>query len=219
MMPPPISEPRRLLVLWLASLAGTGSVLALWLSRSPPGNLHFVWIVALGLATIPGKLTIFGGLAPDSPLDPWGIALLSVAVDAVLALGLALGLSPIMKLPGIGDWLRSTNQRASKTIAEYPRLKRMAFWGTALFVSLPLPGSGWVGGTFAAQILGLSRPMGVGAIVIGSAAVSAAFAGLAVALGSEGERILRSPWTAAAGLIVLLLLLRILWKRFGNHLR
>jgi uncharacterized membrane protein len=215
----PGHESKLLLFLWLASLAGIASVLALWLSRSPPGNLHFVWISAIALATIPGKLTIFWGLAETSPLDPWGIALLSVAVDGVLALGLSLGLSGILKLPGVGAWLRRTNAKASETISQYPRLRRTAFWGTALFVSLPLPGSGWVGGSFAAQILGLTRPMGVAAIVIGSAVVSAAFAGLAVALGSEGERILRSPWTAAAGLIVLLPLVWILWKRFRVHLR
>lgn len=213
------NESRLLLVLWLSSLAGSGSILALWISRSPPGNLHYVWIVALGLATVPGKLTIFGGLAPNSPLDPWGIALLSVAVDGVLALGLSLGLSPILKLPGIGAWLRSTNAKASQALSQYPRLKRMAFWGTALFVALPVPGSGWVGGSFAAQLLGLGRPMGVAAIVIGSAVVSAAFAGLAVALGSEGEKIMRSPWIATAGLIVMLILLRILWKRFRVQLR
>ncbi|MFN0009938.1 MAG: small multi-drug export protein [Planctomycetota bacterium] len=208
-----------LLVLWLASLVGIGSILALWVARSPSGNLHYVWILALGLATLPGKLTVFGGLAPNSPLDPWEIALLSVAVDGVLALGLALGLTPILKLPGVGAWLRSTNAKASEALSQYPRLKRMAFWGTAVFVALPVPGSGWVGGSFAAQLLGLSRLMGVAAIVIGSAAVSAGFAGLAVLLGSEGERILRSPWIATAGLIVLLVVIRILWKRFSAQLR
>jgi uncharacterized membrane protein len=212
-------ETRLLLLIGAAMLAGTSAVLAAWILRSRPENLHWVWIQAIALATVPGKFAIFGGLAARSPLDPFGVGLLSVAVDAILAIGLALGLTPILCLPGIGTWLRGTHARASVALGEYPRLKRMAFWGVAVFVALPIPGSGWVGGTFASQLLGLSRPMGVAAIVIGSAAVSFGFAGLAFLLGQDAERMLRNPWIALAGLAASLVLVWLLWNRFREHLR
>ena len=212
-------ETRILLILWVTGVGALSVFLSGWISASRPENLHYVWIAALALATVPGKLAIFGGLAADSPLDPWGVAALSVAVDGLLSVSLSLGLTPILRIPGIGTWLRGANARAASVLTGYPRLKRTAFWGAALFVALPLPGSGWVGGTFAAQLLGLTRPMGVAAIVIGSCVVSAGFAGLAVALGREAESIVRSPWTVLAGLVVALLCARFIWHRFRDQLR
>jgi uncharacterized membrane protein len=208
-----------LLALWISSLATSTAVLATWILRTRPENLHWIWIQAIALASIPGKLAIFGGLAESSPLDPWGVALLSVAVDAVLAISLALGLSPILRLPRIGTWLRGAHARAAAVLTDYPRLKRMAFWGAALFVALPLPGSGWIGGTFAGQLVGLSRPRGVAAIVIGSTVVSVVFASLASVLGQEAEVMLRNPWIVAGGLVVSLALVWLLWNRFREELR
>jgi uncharacterized membrane protein len=222
--PPVVRDPRRgetgiLLALWVGSLAASVAVLGTWILETRPENLHWIWIQAIALASFPGKFAVFGGLAEGSPLDPWGVALLSVAVDAVLAISLAICLSPILRVPRIGTWLRGANARAAAVLSEYPRLKRMAFWGGALFVALPLPGSGWVGGTFAGQLLGLSRPRGVAAIVIGSAAVSLFFACLASLLGREAEVLLRNPWIVASGLAASLALVWLLWNRFREELR
>src|SRR5262249_50229677 len=144
-----------LIALWIGVLAASTVLFSIWVGRTRPDNLSWVWIEGLALATVPGKFAVFGGLTPNSPLDPWGLALLGVAVDTFLAINLALGLEPFLRLPGVGTWLHGVHDRAARSLAEYPRLKRMAFWGAAFFVALPLPGSGWIGGTFAGQLLGL----------------------------------------------------------------
>jgi hypothetical protein len=95
----------------------------------------------------------------------------------------------------------------------------MAFWGAAIFVALPLPGSGWMGGTFAGQIVGLSRLMGVGAIAVGTVMVTAVFAALAVFVGKDAEPMLKSPWIYAGGTVLLALIVWALWRKFRVLLR
>ena len=207
-------ETRILAVLWVAILAGSVALFSVWVARSRPDNLRYLWLEALALATVPGKLAIFGGLSASSPLDPWGVAILGTLVDTFLAVTLALGLSPFLRLPGLGDWLRTAHTRAEEALREYPRLKRMAFWGAAIFVALPVPGSGWMGGTFAGQLVGLSRLTGVAAIAVGTAIVSSIFATLAELVGTKAESILKSPWTYVGGTLVLAFLVWILWRKF-----
>lgn len=208
-----------LLALWVGVLGLSSILFSAWVGRTQPDNLHWVWIEGILLATVPGKFAVFGGLNPSSPLDPWGVALLGVAVDTFLAINLALCLEPFLKLPGIGTWLRNVHERAARSLSEYPRLKRMAFWGAAFFVALPLPGSGWMGGTFAGQLLGLSRTMGVAAIAVGTVLVTASFAALAQLLGQEAVVLLGSPWITVFGLLALLGVAWLLWRKFRGLLR
>jgi len=212
-------ETRVLLLLWFAILGGSWLVFATWVGRARPDNLRWVWVEATMLATVPGKFMVFAGLSSKSPLDPWGVGLLGTAVDTFLAVTLALFLEPFKRLPGIGTWLRNAHDRASGALAEYPRLKRMAFWGAAIFVALPLPGSGWMGGTFAGHLLGLSRTMGVAAIAVGTAMVTLTFAAMAEFLGAEAEPILKSPWTFVGAALVLALVVWLLWRKFRGLLR
>jgi uncharacterized membrane protein len=212
-------EMRILAVLWFAILVGSVGLFTVWVGESRPDNLRYLWLEAFALATVPGKLAVFGGLSESSPLGPWGIAILGTLVDTFLAVSLALGLDPFLKLPRIGDWLRTAHTRAAEVLREYPRLKRMAFWGAAIFVALPLPGSGWMGGTFAGQLLGLGRLTGVAAIAIGTALVSSVFATLAELLGTEAESMLKSPWVFGGGFVVFAALVWILWRKFRVLLR
>lgn len=212
-------ETRILAAIWIAILAGSLILFTVWVGRFRPDNLRYLWLEALALATVPGKFAIFGGLSNSSPLDPWGVAILGTIVDTFLAVTLALGLTPFQRLPGIGDWLRTAHGRAADVLRDYPRLKRMAFWGAAIFVALPLPGSGWMGGTFAGQLVGLSRLTGVAAIAVGTAMVSVVFATLAKIVGEEAESMLKSPWTYVGGVLVLGLLVWILWRKFRVLLR
>ena len=203
-----------LAVVWIATLVGSIALYCVWVGSVQPENLHYLWLEAFALATVPGKLAIFSGLADSSPLDPWGLALLGTLVDTLLATTLALGLSPFMRLPGLGTWLRSAHGRARQAVAEYPGLRRMAFWGAALFVAMPLPGSGWMGGTFAGQLLGLSRRAGVAAIAVGTSIVGVVFAAAAVFFGEEGRELLKSPWVYGSGFVVLSAIAWLLWRRF-----
>ncbi len=212
-------ETRILCVLWISILVGSIVLFSIWLGHFQRENLRYVWIEAVALASVPGKLTVFAGLSSKSPLDPWGFAVLGTIVDTFLAVTLALGLDPFLRLPGIGTWLRNAHGRAAKALSEYPRLKRMAFWGVAIFVALPLPGSGWMGGTFAGQLVGLSRLMGVAAVAVGTAMVTVAFASLAELFGAEAKTMLNSPWLYIGGTLVLALIVWILWRKFRVLLR
>jgi uncharacterized membrane protein len=214
-----VRETRILAVLWLAILGGSIVLFSLWVGHFRRENLRYLWVEAVMLASVPGKFAVFGGLSSKSPLDPWGVALLGTIVDTFLAVTLALGLEPFLRLPRIGTWLRNAHARAAKALHEYPGLKRMAFWGAAIFVALPLPGSGWMGGTFASQLVGLSRLMGVAAIAVGTAMVTIVFASLAEFVGAEAEPMLKSPWLYVGGTIVLALIVWILWRKFRVLLR
>ncbi len=221
-----MTEPQQLrretLVLWIALgavLLGTALVLALWIRSTLPENLGWLWVQIVGIAAFPGKYVIFSGLTPGAPMGPAGLAILCVPVDSTLALVLALFLGPLRRLPWIGPALRNVNLRARAVLADYPRLRRMAFAGVALFVFLPLPGTGAVGGMFAGQFVGLSRPMTVLAIALGTAGIAALFWSLALTLGAESQRVLQSPLVVIASAIVLVLFLWIAWRVAKRKLR
>jgi len=198
---------------------GLGLALFLWHANARPENLEWLWLQLLGIASVPGKYVIFSGLTPGAPVGPLGLAILCVPVDTLIALGLALFLGPLGRLPWIGPRLRGVNLRAQAVLSEYPRLRRMAFAGVELFVFLPLPGTGAVGGMFAGQLIGLSRRMSVLAVALGTAAIAALFAGLALTLGAQSERVLHSPIVVSVCVIVLALCLWGAWKFAKRSLR
>jgi uncharacterized membrane protein len=210
------------LVLWIALLAllgGTALVLGLWIRSTDPANLRWLWPQIVGIASVPGKYVIFSGLMSGAPLGPAGLAALCVPVDSLIALGLALFLGPLGRLPWIGPTLRNVNLRARTVLAEYPRLRRMAFVGVALFVFLPLPGTGAVGGMFAGQLIGLSRTMSVLAVALGTAAIAALFGSLAVTLGAESQRMLQSPLVVTSSVLLLALFVWAGWRVAKHKLR
>ena len=213
---------RETLVLWIALgavLAGTALYLLLWIRSTRPENLHWLWPQIVGIASVPGKYVIFSGLVSGAPMGPLGLAILCIPVDTLVALGMALFLGPLRRLPWIGPTLRGINLRARVVLSEYPRLRRMAFAGIALFVFLPLPGTGAVGGMFAGQMVGLTRPMTVLAIALGTSAIAATFWGLATTLGEESRRFLQSPLVVGGCALVLVLFLWIAWRVAKRKLR
>jgi uncharacterized membrane protein len=204
---------------WLALAGISGLWLWIFLRENHPPNANLIWGQALGLASIPGKYVIFTGLAPGSPLGPFGLMLLAISVDTLLAITLCLALGPLSKLRYVGPWLERAHGRANRLLTEYPRLKREAFIGVVLFVFLPLPGAGSVGGTFVSQLLGLSRPMGVLAIAIGTTAIVGFFTVLALTLGSRAQDMLENPWISGISVLVLGGAIWLLYRRFRESLR
>ena len=222
--PPQTAAERRreTLLLWItlwALLAGTVLALGLWIHQTRPENLRWLWLQMVGIASVPGKYVVFSGLTPGAPLGPGGLAILCVAVDTLIALVLALFLGPLRRLPWLGTTLRRINQRARAVLDEYPRLRRMAFFGVALFVFLPLPGTGAVGGMFAGQMIGLSRPLSVFAVAFGTAMIAGLFWGLASTLGAESEQFLKSPAFVGGSALVLVACVWAGWRVAKRKLR
>ncbi len=174
-----------------------------------------------GSAQVVGKWLIFVGVKQDNPsgFGPWGIAYAIFMLDLLLALVLNSFLPQIERLPYAGPWLVRTRERAGRTFAGYPKLRRMAWSGVALWVLLPLPASGAVTGSFASRIGGLSRFAATLAIAVGSGLNCALFAGMAQWLGASSQELLDNWKVTVASAIVAILLMWWAWRRLVKHLR
>jgi hypothetical protein len=95
----------------------------------------------------------------------------------------------------------------------------MAFWGVVLFVFLPLPASGAVGGTFLGQFLGLTRTAGVVAVTVGGALVSVVFASLAMIMGARAGEFFQSWWVKGISLALFALFVWLAWGRIRAALK
>lgn len=213
------AESRRLLVAWLVSTVALLAFLGTYGALSDAANAGAVWALALGLAAIPGKYVIFSGLSSAVPLGPWSLCLLAILVDIVLSSSLAVFLGLLARWPYAARRLKDVHGRAEAVLSQYPRLRRMAFYGTVLFVYLPLPASGSIGGTFLGQLIGLSRTATVVAVVLGGALVGATFAALATTLGAKAETLAQDPWIVGPAALGFLLFGWIAWRRLQQALR
>lgn len=212
-------ESARLRIAWAAAVIALFGWTIAWLLIAKPDNGGWIWATELGLAALPGKYLIFVGLHPGAVLGPWGIALLALFVDGVVALSLAVFLGWLLRVQWLARTLRTAHEHAEIALAQYPGLRRMAFLGVVLFVFLPLPASGSIGGTFVGQIVGLTRTRGAIAVCLGGALVSIVFATLASLVGAEAERLLRNPWISVVSVALFVLFAFIAWQRVKATLR
>lgn len=163
------------------------------------------------------KLAIFGGNIPQTRFDPWELALIAWVIDLWVSCALLAGIASFERLPVAGAALTEARQRADRTLQRYPGLRRLAFWGIALLVFLPIPGSGAVTGTLVGRLVGLSRLASLLAVAGGAGAAVLVYAAIAVFLGSQWEDLLRNPWVLLASLAALALLLRLAWLRVRSE--
>lgn len=212
-------EDRRLRVAWFASTLALFAFLGSYGALSDARNAQAVWALAFGLAALPGKYTIFSGLSSAVPLGPWALCLLAILVDLVLSSSLALFLGLLARWPFAARRLKDIHGRAEGVLTQYPRLRRMAFFGTVLFVYLPLPASGSIGGTFLGQLVGLTRTATVAAVVLGGALVGATFAWLATTIGAKAEALAQDPWIVGAALAGFAVFAWLAWRRLKQALR
>ena len=105
------------------------------------------------------------------------------------------------------------------TLREYPGLRRLAFWGIAILVFLPIPGSGAVTGTLVGQLVGLTRMGTFVAVVSGAGVAVATYAAVAVFLGSQFENMLTSPLVLALCILVFVLFVWWAWLKVKRELQ
>lgn len=192
------AESRRLLVAWIVALVVLFGGTVTWIVFTEVPNAHLIWPAIPSLiAPFPGKYLIFGSVIEGAPLGPWQTALLAVVVDLAVALSLAIGIGWLARFAWVERTLKKMHDAAQRMLDQYPRLRRMAFFGVVFFVFLPLPASGAIGGTFLSQFIGLTRTSGVLAVTLGGVLVSALFALLASLVGSSGQELMESPWVVA----------------------
>ena len=210
---------RNLPWLWIGSAMLLFAFLCAFPFLSNSAHAGALWAQAFTLATLPGKYVIFSGLVPGAPLAPWGLAALAVLVDLVIATSLAMFLGLLERWPFAARRLKSIHDRTEAVLLDYPRLRRMAFFGTVLFVYLPLPASGSIGGTFLGQLIGLSRGSTVAAVTLGGTLVSATFAWLATTIGARAEQIAQNPWVVAGAVLGFGVFVWVGWRRLKRALR
>ena len=162
-----------------------------------------------------GKFIVFAGLKEGAP-SPWQLAALVVLLDLFFALLLGAGIEQLERAPWLGQGLRKARGRALEVLAEYPGLKRRTFYGVALFVFLPLAGTGAITGSFLARIFGLTRFAGVRAIALGSLTTALIFALLARFMGAQAEALLKNPFLTAISTILLLF---VAWRVYLGFLQ
>jgi len=205
--------------MWAGSVAILLAFLGAFPLLSSSEHAGAIWAQAFTLATLPGKYVIFSGLVPGAPLAPWGLAALAVLVDFVIATSLAMFLGLLARWPFAARRLKAVHERTEAVLTEYPRLRRMAFLGTMLFVYLPLPASGSIGGTCLGQLVGLSRGSTVAAVTLGGALVSATFAWLATTIGAKAEAMAQNPWVVAGAVVGFAGFVWVGWWRLKRALR
>ena len=207
-------------VLALFSVALALTSLVLLVAQQGWGSLGRVFAVA-GSAQVVGKWLIFVGAKQDNPygFGPWGLSYAIFVLDIMIALVLNTFLPQLERIPRFGPWVIKTREQAGEAFALYPKLRRMAWSGVALWVFLPLPASGAVTGSFASRLVGISRTAAVGAIVSGSIANGVIFAGMAQLLGANSRALLDNWKVAASSALVLIALVWWGWRRLVKTLR
>ena len=112
---------------------------------------------------------------------PWYLVATSVAMlDIGAALFMAWNFDLAMKIPLLGPWIGRFMHHGEEFVRQRPWLERLYFAGLAIFVMVPLQGSGGIGASIVGRILGMPKAEVVAAVAIG------AFIGsFALALGVE----------------------------------
>jgi uncharacterized membrane protein len=217
MIPPPSSiDAVRFRWTALAIFAGSVLVLVLYLARYGVAGLGGLLFAAS--AVFFSKLSIFGGIA-QAHFSPWELGFIAWVLDLWIACALLAWIASFARLPLAGRALAEAHVRAGETLREYPGLRRLAFWGIAILVFLPIPGSGAVTGTLVGQLVGLSRMATLVSVGLGAGAAVAVYAAIADSLGEHGKALLENPLVLVLCLIGLVALGWFSWVVVKRELR
>lgn len=194
-------------VLWLVLLAAT--------SRRVATDL--LWAGLAGLFV--GSTVIFGpAILPDIRLSTWELAALIAYLNVLTGLVYAYNLDILERVPGVGPYLERARTRAGARVRKRPWVRRLATLVVGLFVVLPVPGSGSLGGCIVGRVIGLSAlrcflTVSVAGVVL---AVASGLAGGALKAWLDAEEV-RTPFRIAAAAVVIAIvwLLVHLLRRLG----
>jgi hypothetical protein len=169
------------------------------------------------MATITAAFVLFGSNVVFTPtvvgegsalrLGTWELAAWSAFLSCAFAFFWCFNVELLERIPGLGPRVHAARANAAETVAFRPWLRRWATLGVVAFVISPLPGSGSMGGSLVARLIGLSRTRAFVAVSAASAVVSAGYA----AFGSAIEAFCRAHHVSLpvriAGAVVALVLL------------
>lgn len=204
----------------VALASAAGAIAYLIAKGAHPGSL-----AAAALAVFLSKLFIFGGAIELWPFDAttldfsaWELALIAWILDLWVACGLLAGIAGVERMPLVGRALREARARASQTLIDYPGLRRLAVFGIALLVFLPIPASGAVTGSLVGRLVGLTRMNTLAAVGGGAGVAVSVYAGVATFLDANWRELIGSPALMIASVIGLAAFAWIAWMRVRREL-
>lgn len=169
---------------------GFGRRLLLFLG--PPAVVFFAWwlthlfygaavareclLTAGAFLTIVGPTIILGravgGDYVFQELNTWHLVMVAAFMTVVTAFFWTYNLDLFERLPRLGPVLQRARARMAANLAEHRWIRRLAVVGVGLFVLMPMPGSGTVGGSLVGRIVGLTRRASFVAVTVGGVLVT-----------------------------------------------
>jgi len=147
---------------------------------------------------------------------PWWIMAISLALlDILTSLFMILNFNIALKIPVLGPWISRFLVSGDEFITRHSWISRWSIIGVALFVILPLQGTGGVGATIVGIITGLSPPKILLAVGCGAMVECLIFA-----LGSELIwRLIRDNLYLGLGVVALVVAAGVAFYIFSRHRR
>lgn len=200
----PVSLRARLAMFFVpVALFWVFSFLIYWFEGWPA--FAFFFAVAAANLVGGGRFLILSGAAPGTPLGVWELAALIAFTDVSVSLMLLACIPLFCRIPLLGRSYLKLRKTGLTILQKHPWLGRTAFLGVALFVALPLQGTGAVIGTVLARITGLSRLRTVLAVGVGGI-VGAGFVAACGYLGKDQVALLVAHPVWGLGAVALLFL-------------
>lgn len=168
-------------VVWLAAPAAflvAGYVLCgvftSWPHANEVAGVAGLSFFGLGTSVILGPAAWGPGVLKDLPT--WDLAFVVMWLSVATGFLFSYNLDLLHRLPLVGPWLGRARAGAVHQLGERPWIRRWAAAGVGVFVFLPLPASGTIGGSVMGRLLGLRRFPCFLAVSLGSIAAAALYA-------------------------------------------
>lgn len=150
--------------------------------------------------------------------SPFFLAGCSVLIESCIALFVTTNLDVLYKLPWVGPGLRDMEKNGRATLSRRHWIRRMAFLGVVVFVSIPVPGTGAIGGIVVARLVGLGLNRSFGAVLMGTVVGAYGMAMGASSLAHVFSPARDSEWFGLLRLLIIILIIALLsW--FGRRYR
>ena len=109
-----------------------------------------------------------GGLEPYLDFSAGNLFWLVTYMDFMVALFVTFHMGLLFRIPWVGPKIAMLVWDGKFVMDSQPWIRKIAFWGLAIFVIFPTSTTGSIGGSIFGRLLGLSRGMTVLGVLVGS---------------------------------------------------
>lgn len=197
---------------FLTALPVGALLVAAALARAMFPKNQLLALYGLGLLVFPtGRfVTLLPVIHQKVPFSPFFLAGCSVLIESCIALFVTTNLDVLYKLPWVGPGLRDMEKNGRATLSRRRWIRRMAFLGVVVFVSIPVPGTGAIGGTAVARLVGLGSIRSFGAVLMGTVVGAYGMALAANSLAHVFSPARDREWFGLLRLLIIILIIALL---------